>query len=478
MTVKSFVSTSSVVLAAAALLVPSAAAQQSEYKIDSRDNIVKSARTLAANLRTYYKGTEKGETPGILPGPPTEHKGDYYWGQASAYWSAYLDHWHKTGDDRYNDIATQGLLHQAGEMYDYQPLNHTASLGNEDSCNWALAALLAAENGLPEPETEGVTWLGLAQKVFGNLAHPDRHDDTCGGGLRWQVPPTNMGYDYKNTMSNGCFFNLAAHLARFTGNETYAESAAATFDWLEKVKYVDTKEWRVFDGGHVQHNCTDINKAQFSFNAGILVEGAAFMYNFTNGGDEWKTRLDGLLKGIERDFFPEGIIKELPCEGRKGACTADMLAFKGTVLRWLGVTTQVAPYTSEVISPLLRSSAEAAVAQCTGKKDDGFEGAKCGFYWTDGEYVDTSRDKTTGAGEQMNVLQAVNALLINEAAAPMTSDEKDPSGTNDPSDTTDGTPASQSSAPPNSAATHVGSMNSGFAAAVAGTALFVAAVLL
>lgn len=73
------------------------------------------------------------------------------------------------------------------------------------------------------------------------LAHPDRHDTTCGGGLRWQVPPTNMGYNYKNTIANACFFNLGARLARYTANETYIHWAEKTFQWLWDVHYIDRR---------------------------------------------------------------------------------------------------------------------------------------------------------------------------------------------------------------------------------------------
>lgn len=38
----------------------------------------------------------------------------------------------------------------------------------------------------------------------------------------------------------------------------------------------------VYDGAHVENNCTDINKATFSYNAAILLQGAAFMYNFAS----------------------------------------------------------------------------------------------------------------------------------------------------------------------------------------------------
>jgi len=93
-----------------------------------------------------------------------------------------------------------------------------------------------------------------------------------------------------------------------------------------------------------------------------------------------------------------------------------MLSFKGYVHRWLSVVTQLAPYTRDKILPTLRKSAEAAVKQCTG----GESGRACGFYWSGGSYVDPAVDKTTGAGEAMNVLAAVSALLIEEAKPPVT----------------------------------------------------------
>jgi mannan endo-1,6-alpha-mannosidase len=93
-----------------------------------------------------------------------------------------------------------------------------------------------------------------------------------------------------------------------------------------------------------------------------------------------------------------------------------MLSFKGYVHRWLSVVTQVAPFTKDIILPVLRQSAQAAVNQCTG----GATGRKCGFYWSSGQFVDPAVDHTTGAGEQMNVLAAVSSLLIGEAEPPTT----------------------------------------------------------
>ncbi|RDA95652.1 hypothetical protein CP533_1131 [Ophiocordyceps camponoti-saundersi (nom. inval.)] len=399
---------------AASLLLLGATEAQSIYKIDTPDNIRESARTLAYDMMLFYVGNKTGGIPGTLPGPPPA--GNYYWWEGGAMMATYIDYWHLTGDSSYNKVIMEGMLHQVGEKENYMPANHTASLGNDDQGFWGMSAMLAAENKFPNPPDDKPQWLALAQAVWNTMVDPSRHDTTCNGGLRWQIPFANAGYNYKNAIANGCFFNIGARLARYTHNGTYAEWAEKTWDWLWGVGFIDHENWRIYDGAHVDSNCTDINKATFSYNSAVLLQGAAFMYNFTNGEQKWADRVGKLTERILADFFPEGIAFEVPCEVREGACSPDMLSFKGYVHRWLSVVTQVAPFTRGKILPVLRTSTEAAVKQCTG----GATGRVCGFYWSKGVFVDPGVDKTTGAGEAMNVLAAVSSLLIGEANGPVT----------------------------------------------------------
>jgi mannan endo-1,6-alpha-mannosidase len=146
---------------------------------------------------------------------------------------AFVDYWRYTGDTSYNDILTQALLFQVGPNRDYMPPNQTSSEGNDDHGFWGLAAMTAAEANYPNPPSDQPQWLALSQAVF-NLMAGNWDNATCGGGLRWQIFPFNKGYDYKNSISNGCLFHLAARLARYTGNETYATWAQTTFDWMQK----------------------------------------------------------------------------------------------------------------------------------------------------------------------------------------------------------------------------------------------------
>ncbi|OTB01151.1 glycoside hydrolase family 76 protein [Hypoxylon sp. CI-4A] len=391
----------------AALLLTGKLASAQSLKIDSNDDIKSAAKTLAQNVLTYYHGNESGEVPGILPGPPPA--GDYYWWEGGALWGTLIDYWHLTGDTTYNDLVTQAMLFQVGPNNDYMPPNYTASLGNDDQGFWGMSAMLAAENNFPDPPSDQPQWLSLAQAVFNTQADPGRHDDTCGGGLRWQIPFSNNGYDYKNSIANGCFFNLGARLARYLDNQTYADWAEKTWDWVNTVGLMDS-EYRIYDGAHVETNCTDINKAQFSYNNAVYILGAAYMYNYTNGDSKWETRLNGLVDATIRDFFRNDVAYETACEETM-TCTTDMLSFKGYLHRWMTTMTQIAPFTSAKVLPVLQKSAQAAVNQCTG----GSDGKTCGFQWTSGTF-----DNSVGAGQTMNVLGAVSSLLIGSAKPPVT----------------------------------------------------------
>ncbi|KID98917.1 Glycoside hydrolase, family 76, partial [Metarhizium majus ARSEF 297] len=197
-------------------------------------------------------------------------------------WGTLIQYWALTGDSTYNNIIMQAMQFQVGEGQDYMPRNVTASLGNDDQAFWGMAAMLAAENKFPDPPANRPGWLGLAQAVFNTQASPQRHDSTCGGGLRWQIPFTNNGYGYKNSIANGCFFNMAARLARYTGDTKYSDWAEKTWDWVEKTGFIDPKNYAIYDGANVANQCKDINKVQYSYNNAIFAEGAAFMYNIAS----------------------------------------------------------------------------------------------------------------------------------------------------------------------------------------------------
>ncbi|UNI21111.1 Mannan endo-1,6-alpha-mannosidase [Purpureocillium takamizusanense] len=356
----------------------------------------------------YYKGNLTGETPGILPGPPPA--GDYYWWEAGAMWGTLIDYWAWSGDSTYNDEIMAAMQWQVGPKADYQPPNVTASLGNDDQAFWGMSAMLAAESKFPDPPSDKPQWLALAQAVFNTQAAPDRHDQLCGGGLHWQIYSVNHGYPYKNSIANGCFFNLGARLYRYTGNTTYLDWAVRTWDWMDRVGFIDRETWAIYDGANSNKGCKEINRAEFSYNNAIFAQGAAFLYNATEDA-VWKQRTEKLVEYGLKTFFPKGVAVEISCE-TAGTCTTDMLTFKGFLHRWYSVITQIVPSTAPSIRPILKKSTAAAIKQCTGAA----LGRQCGFKWATGVY-----DGKTGAGQQMSVLAAVASQLVGlDGKAPVT----------------------------------------------------------
>ncbi len=196
-----------------------------------------------------------------------------------------VDYWFHTGDSQYVNLTKQALIHQAGDDRDYMPSNASKSLGNDDQGFWGMTAMTAAECKFPDPPEDGPQWLALAQTVFQKQSA--RWDSsTCGGGLRWQIFTFNKGYDYKNSISNGIMFNLASRLAVYTGNATYADWADKTWDWMDAIGLVGQKDTaehgKVFDGSNDLMNCTELDQMQWSYNAGVMMHGAANMYKYVS----------------------------------------------------------------------------------------------------------------------------------------------------------------------------------------------------
>lgn len=194
-----------------------------------------------------------------------------------------IDYWFYTGDDTWNNVTTQAMLWQAGPSANFMPANQTRDEGNDDQGFWGMAAMAAAERNYPNPPANEPQWLEMAQAVFNTMAA--RWDmSSCGGGLRWQIFSFNNGYDYKNTISNGCLFNLAARLAKYTGNQTYAAWADKVWDWTAAVGFMSA-QYAFYDGSDDLNNCSTINHLQWTYNAGVYLLGSASMYNFVRPCD-------------------------------------------------------------------------------------------------------------------------------------------------------------------------------------------------
>lgn len=376
--------------------------------VSSSASIKNASSIVAKDMLSYYHGTEPGQIPGLFGQP-------YLWWEAGAVWGSLIDYWNYTGDSQYVGLVQQALLWQVGPTNDYMTPNETKVEGNDDQAIWALSAMRAAELQFPNPSTSP-SWLDLAVNAFNDQA--SRWDTaTCGGGLRWQIFTFNSGYDYKNAISTGAFFQLAARLARYTGNQTYADWAAKSYDWTSSVGFI-SDDYKVFDGAMVKGNCSVIDRLQWTYAAGTFMYGSAVMTNFTNANATWKTRTDDLLSSMSVFFTGAndthvtsanpGIMTEVACEPA-GTCDTDEYAYKGLTAQWMGQAMQVAPFTTDKILSYLQSSAEGAARQCSG----GGNRTACGTHWTKSEY-----DGKTGLGQELSALNVFLANLAVSSSAP------------------------------------------------------------
>lgn len=269
-------------------------------------------------MMTYYTGNQTGSDElGTL------NPGLYYWWEAGGMWGNMVDYWYYTGDTSYNDVVSAGLLSQTGPDDNYMPAAQQKDEGNDDQGFWGMAVMSAAEAKFPNPPSSDPQWLALAQGVFNSQAL--RWDNTtCGGGLRWQIFTFNNGYNYKNSISNGCFFNIAARLYRYTSNETYLDWAEKTWEWMEGVGLMSS-EYQFYDGSNDLLNCSEFDHIQWTYNAGVFLYGSAILWNKTQSTD-WYTRTQGIWKASSIFFTGTNgqVMYEVACEPG-GTCDTDQL---------------------------------------------------------------------------------------------------------------------------------------------------------
>ena len=125
-------------------------------------------------------------------------------------------------------------------------------------------------------------------------------------------------------------------------------------------------------------------------------------------------------------------MSEVACEPTQ-SCNNDQPSFKGYLARWMAATTQLAPFTNDLIMTKLQASARGAAAQCSG----GTDGVTCGRRWYEPQW-----DQRYGVGEQMSALAVIQANLISKVTAPVTNNTGGTSKGNPSAGTGVGTDAS------------------------------------
>jgi hypothetical protein len=138
------------------------------------------------------------------------------------------------------------------------------------------------------------------------------------------------------------------------------------------------------------------------------------MYNYTNGGEKWKSALTKFINKQGVLFYPpdKGDVMVEPCEQRD-ICNYDQESFKAYLSRWLGTSIQMAPFTYDLIMPKLSHSAIRAAQTCTGASRHNGGDYQCGMRWWQDGY-----DGKYSVGSQMCALNIVSVLNAASAPAP------------------------------------------------------------
>lgn len=282
------------VTTALAVLAASSSTFAVDLDVDSTSSVKNAAATIAYGLMSYYTGNQTGASnPGYFDRPT-------YWWEGGAVWGSLISYYALSNDSSYNPTVTDGLLAQVGQDDNYMPANQTKDLGNDDQSSWALACMDALELGFPNPPSDRPQWLQLAENVW-NAQVARWNVQECGGGLKWQLYSFSNGFSYRNSASNGGFFQLSARLARYTGNQTYFDWADKTWDWMSNIGLIGSDS-SVYDGTDDTQNCTLLDHVEWSINSGLMLYGSAVLYDYTNGSRTWQSRTELLAEHAYKTF--------------------------------------------------------------------------------------------------------------------------------------------------------------------------------
>lgn len=395
--------------------------------INSVRSINDATKTIVENIFSIYDGNGSSGIPGLFP------EDEYYWYESGMAFDSLVNYWALTGDDTYNDRISEALLFQVGPEYNYMPPNQSASIGNDDQSTWALAAMTAAENSFPNPPaaSDVDSWAQLAQNVFDiQVARWDT--ENCDGGLRWQIFTFNNGYNYKNSLSNGNFMQLAARLAMFTGNSTYTDWAEKASKWSLDTGLIDEESFNAYDGTSIQQNCGDIVQYQWTATAGTYLAAHALAAASTTANGYARKLLDSAIEVFASTPNAEkaNILTEVACANSNN-CNADQQAYRAILARALAVAKEL---DQEKVTAVLQASAQGAAASCSG----GSNGTSCGSDWSSGKF-----DGSTGLGQDLSALEIMLANIPRNAT--QTTNGTSSSASGEPSGSASGSGAAAAS---------------------------------
>ncbi|KAI1737729.1 glycoside hydrolase [Xylaria scruposa] len=389
-------SSSTIAAAAVAFAQAGSALQLTTTDINS---VKAAAKTVSKGLYVFHNAAA---TTGQFNQPQP-----WFWWLSGSGWTGLMDYTVYTKDTTYKADLLSALAKNVGPKYDFVPPEQAGWEANDDQAYWVYNALTAMEYGF-DTLPGAPAWDVIATNAFNLYAERWQTDSTtCGGGLKWQYNPKANGWTYKNAVTNGAFFQTAARLARYTGDQKYADWATKIWDWSRSVGLVSA-DYHVYDGTSDDKgaNCSSVNHDEWSYNIATYLHGAAHMANFTDD-PAWEQHVQGFVNTAAQVFFTPaktGVMFEQKCEPSH-SCTTDQTSFKASLARWLGKTAVLVPSVRTTIMSLLSKSAAGAAQSCVGNGN-----STCGVSWSGAGF-----DGQSDFGVELSALETIQSLLVFQA---------------------------------------------------------------
>ncbi|KAJ3190061.1 hydrolase 76 protein [Gaertneriomyces sp. JEL0708] len=352
---------------AAIVLAFASGSSAASLDLSSKDALGNASNKAVANLVSLYaaeKAAKKTSEGGW-------DQSNTSWFASGMAWGAVFDNSRFTGDRSKDAVAGEAILEatfgDTGDLLGGALKSIQEKLRgkwNDDIAWWALSMLSAVDAYSSSQVIPGgkKTFLEVAQLTHFQIIE-QWSETTCGGGIYWSRDrEAAKGAEYKSTITHGQTVFLSARLYKATKQQVYLQWGDTILNWLKAAGLL-AADFSVYDGA--SSPCTQMDTKEWSYNAGMLLNGLSAMYDATNQ-QIYLQEAHNLLRASLPKFTKNNIIYEPLCERSASLCGRDTPVFKPQYVKGLRELYRVT--TDEIIKEQIRkvidTTATAAAANC------------------------------------------------------------------------------------------------------------------
>lgn len=370
------------------------------FIVTDQTSVLAAAAKVVDNLMAYYTPNEDG----VIPPVESESASGFQWFEMGMFWGAMMEYTSASKDQRYLNVIGGALGNASfGEVASFigPRINGnwpTRGRWNDDLGWYGLPAIQGAEIlGADARMPNGVTYLRLATNTFEQMF--SQWDAECGGGIYWMRDRNDERPNrrlYKGTISNVQGIVLGIRLYLVTNDGKFLQNAIDMYNWLKSSGLV-TSTGAVYDGEYATQ-CWQIETRQHSYNAGLFLSSAGWLYRAT-GDAKYLEDARNVLSNFQSVFTNQDIIID-QCEVSND-CKENQPQFKGVAIRGLLHLFNNCNDTSikVTIQKLITASAIAMNSTCN-------TAYSCSNFWLPG-----TSNRPLNVHNQINAVELLNAVI-------------------------------------------------------------------